>query len=291
MLKSQAAIWTVILFLGLVLTARADDKTAVTSAKIGETLAIPYRLSDVKHVVVRIKINNKGPFNFIVDTGAPAVYLGNEVAKKLGLETKEEGYWQVFDSMEVEGGLKVIKLRARVEEPFQLKGINKMNAAGMPYHGVLGYSVLSQFQIEYDFTQPHMKWTRLDWTPPPPVGMGSLSAGATSNMKAMVGLSMFATSLMPKKSDPQIIYRGMIGIELEPIDGKVIIARVLPNTPASRAELKVDDQIVSCNGKPVQSLSDLQKLVSSIAIDQELTFEIVRGSDKLTVKLTAARGF
>ena len=32
---------------------------------------VPYRLTAVKHIVVRAKINGKGPFNFILDTGRP----------------------------------------------------------------------------------------------------------------------------------------------------------------------------------------------------------------------------
>ena len=44
--------------------ARADDKS----------FEVPYRLTAVKHIVVRAKINGKGPFNFILDTGAPALF-------------------------------------------------------------------------------------------------------------------------------------------------------------------------------------------------------------------------
>lgn len=291
MMKLLLPVLASLTLLGVGANLYSDDKPKDAPQKAGETYLIPYRLSDVKHVVIRVKINGKGPFNFIVDTGAPAVYLGNEIAKKLGIEPKEEGFWETFDAIEVEGGLKINKLKVRVEEPFQLVGINKMNAAGMRYHGVMGYAVLAQFQIEYDFTEPHMKWTRLDWKPPPPVGMGSLSAGASANMKAMVGLSMFATSLMPKKVDPTLVYRGLMGIELTDKDGKLLISSVLPNTPASRAELKPDDQIITCNGKTVNTTAELQKLAATIGSDKEVTFEISRGGEKQTIKLTTSRGF
>src|SRR5688572_18172980 len=82
--------------------ARADDPPG----KKTTVYHVPYRLSDVKHVVVRVKINGKGPFNFIVDTGAPAVYVGTEIAKKHGLETEEDGKWDTLDSLEIEGGPK-----------------------------------------------------------------------------------------------------------------------------------------------------------------------------------------
>ena len=61
--------------------ACADDtKPADQPAKF----AIPYKLTDTKHVLVRAKINGKGPFNMILDTGAPAVFITKPLAKKVG---------------------------------------------------------------------------------------------------------------------------------------------------------------------------------------------------------------
>lgn len=270
---------------------RADDSVKDEVKKPAASFFVPYRLSDVKHVVIRAKVNGQGPFNFIVDTGAPAVYFGSEMAKKLGLTPKEDGFWKDFDNVEIEGGLKLSKLKVRVEEPFQLVGINKMNAAGIKYHGVMGYSVLAQYKIEYDFTQPHLKWTLLDWKVPPAAAMGSLSAGASANMKAMIGLSSFATALMPKKIDPALVYRGLVGIELAEMDGRLVIAKVLPNTPAAMAELKLDDQIISCNDKAVKTVSDLQKVLGNVGSDQEVSIDISRDGKEKTIKLTTARGF
>lgn len=280
---------TLILFLtGL---AQADDQAKEAPKKPAETYLVPFRLSEVKHVVIRVKVNGQGPFNFIVDTGAPAVYFGSEMAKKLGLTPKEEGFWKEFDNVEIEGGLKLDKMKVRIEEPFQLVGINKMNAAGMKYHGVLGYSALAQFQIEYDFTSPHLKWTRLDWNPPPPAAMGSLSAGASANMKAMVGLSSFATALIPKKTNAALVHRGLVGIELADKDGKIVITKVLPNTPAALAELKADDVIICVNGKSLKTTADLQKHLSSVGAELEVSFDISRAGNEKTIKLTTGRGF
>lgn len=287
----QLALSAMVLLVSALDVVAYDDAPEAAPTKTLESYHIPYRLSDVKHVVVRVKVNGKGPFNFVVDTGAPAVYFGNEMAKALGFETKEAGYWKTIDAADIEGGLKVKDLKVRIEEPFQLVGINKINAAGIRYHGVLGYSVLAQFQIEYDFTKPHLKWTRLDWKVPPPSQLGSLSEGATQNMKAMVGLSSLATSLMPKKVDPTLVYRGTIGIETAGKDEGVVISKVLDGSPAATAGLKAKDLIISLNDKEVTTLAELQKLINSIASDQEVTLVIERAGEKQTVKLKTAKGF
>src|SRR5947208_2988059 len=96
---------------------------------------VPYRLTDTKHVMVRVKINGKGPFNLIMDTGAPAVFITKPVAKKAGAEPDEK-HWANFDSFELEGGLKVDKARGRVEEIFQVEGMNGLGVAGVELHGM-----------------------------------------------------------------------------------------------------------------------------------------------------------
>jgi hypothetical protein len=292
-MKIQILLSACTVSLSLLLTGlvHADDQVKDAQKKPGETFLVPFRLSEVKHVVIRAKVNGQGPFNFIVDTGAPAVYFGSEMAKKLGLTPKEEGFWKEFDNVEIEGGLKLDKIKVRIEEPFQLVGINKMNAAGMKYHGVMGYSALAQFQIEYDFTSPHLKWTRLDWKPPQPAAMGSLSAGASAKMKAMIGFSSFATALMPKKADAVLVQRGLFGIELNDKEGKIVITKVLPNTPAALAELKVDDVIICANGKSLKTSADLQKVLSGVGVEQEVSFDISRDGSEKKIKLTTGRGF
>src|SRR5438477_13038118 len=101
------------------LAVRADD------APKGEAkpVLVPYRLTAPKHVLVRAKINGKGPFNFILDTGAPAVFITNKVADRAGVKTDGTG-WGAFDRFEIEGGLVVAKAKGRVEDLFQLEGMN-----------------------------------------------------------------------------------------------------------------------------------------------------------------------
>jgi hypothetical protein len=273
-------------------TSYADNspKQEGAAKKPAETYWVPYRLSDVKHVVVRVKINGKGPFNFIVDTGAPAVYIGLEAGKQIGLNTKEEA-WHTLDSFEIEGGPKLTQFKARVEDPFQLTGMNKINAPGMKYHGVLGYTMLARYVIEYDFTRNHLKWTKLDWTPPSPFGLGNLSKGASQEMKAMVGLSLFATSLMPRKADATYLYRGLVGIEVAQKEKRVIITKVLPQSPAEAAGLQVDDRIVEFRDKTIGSLADLEKLGQTLPAEQEVELVIERAGSEKTIRLTTARGF
>src|SRR5687768_8747048 len=106
---------------GLLLVAAAAPAADPAPAK-GKRVEVPYRLTDTKHVLVRVKLNGKGPFNLILDTGAPAVFITKAVAKKAGVpvdEKAEKGLVE-FDRFEIEGGLVVAKAKGRVEDLFQL---------------------------------------------------------------------------------------------------------------------------------------------------------------------------
>ena len=99
----------------LVLLSGAEPKTE------GPSYEIPYRLTVPKHILVRAKINGKGPFNFILDTGAPALFVSTKVCAKLGVKPDAKG-WGSFDRFEIEGGLVVPKAKGRIEDPLSAGG-------------------------------------------------------------------------------------------------------------------------------------------------------------------------
>src|ERR671930_429593 len=98
--------WSCAALAALCLTApparAADQARDAKSQK--KTFDIPYRLTGPKHILVRAKVNGKGPFNFILDTGAPALFFAVAPAKKAKLTADENG-WATIDRFEIEGGL------------------------------------------------------------------------------------------------------------------------------------------------------------------------------------------
>src|SRR5213078_1315835 len=80
--------------------------------------------------------------------------------------------WASVKSFAVEGGLNVENARVRVEDLFQLEGMNGLGLAGVELHGVIGYNVLAKFKIQYDFTADKLLFVPLDFSPPPIVAIG-----------------------------------------------------------------------------------------------------------------------
>src|SRR4051812_46149555 len=102
--------------------------TAATSQEtakgIGNPTIVPFKLTRTQHVMVRVKIDGKGPFHFVVDTGCPVLVISTEAAKKAGL-VDEKGVG-IIKKLEFEGGLSQENVKARIETPFQIEGMNNM---------------------------------------------------------------------------------------------------------------------------------------------------------------------
>src|SRR4051794_25786334 len=136
--------------------------------EVGKSYQVPVRVTNTNHFLVRVRINGKGPFNFLVDTGAPAFYVSTDTARKVGLKPPRDEFWTAVDRVDFEGGARLSGLKARVEDPFQLIGMNALGLPGASIDGILGFTVLARFRLELDPTRDRMTWTRLDYEPAEP---------------------------------------------------------------------------------------------------------------------------
>jgi serine protease DegQ len=285
-------LWTAagLLLFCLVPPVRADEPVKDTKAepkKEGKAYEIPYQLTNTKHVMVRVKINGKGPFNFIIDTGAPALYVGTAVCEKLKIKPDKDG-WGIFDKFEIEGGLAISKARGRVEDPFQLKGMNKLGLAGMELHGIIGYSVLAKFKMEFDFTSTKLVWTELPtFEPKAPERLGGAATGGVDTMAFLVDV---IATLLGNRPAPEVGARGFLGIELEEDKDGLLVKSLIDKGPAAAAGIKVGDRITHYSAWEVPTLVELQKRLAKRVAGDEVTLKIVRSGAKKDITLKIGEG-
>jgi len=248
---------------------------------------VPFRLTDTHHTLVRVKINGKGPFNFVVDTGCPVFLIAEPVGAKIGLKT-EKG-WATLDKLELEGGMSLVKVKARVETPFQIEGMNSMGLAGVELHGLMGYTVLAKYKMEFDYTQKQMLWTPLLAEPLAPIALGG-KGGTPGGMDTMVKIIQVLGAFAGLGPAPAPVPRGFFGFELAEKDSAVVVARVLPMSPAAEAGLKKGDRIVAVESKEIKTAGDILAHASKLTKGKALTLTIQRGSEKQDLKITAGEG-
>lgn len=122
-------------------------------------------------VVMQLKINNKGPYNFILDTGVGLMLITEpSLADSLNITTKRvikiaglgdradyEAVVAPLVNVTVTGGLVSSHVSAAIlnKDFFGLS-----NYAGMPIHGLLGYDFFSRLAIKISFTDSTLTATR-----------------------------------------------------------------------------------------------------------------------------------
>jgi hypothetical protein len=252
------------------------------------TYHIPYRLTGTNHVLVRVRLNGKGPYNFILDTGAPALFVSTAVCRKLGVKAGRDN-WGTFEQMDIEGGVRLRKVEGRVEDPFQLEGMNGLGLAGAELHGIIGYNVLARFRIVFDFTRDKMDWTALDYIPPRPEGLGG--QGASTGMEAMGTVLKLLGGMLGKKAEPEITLRGFLGVALEDDADGVVVRAVLAQGPADAAGLRAGDRLTRFQDKAIRKAADVQRLAAKLGPDETAHLEIARGGERQALQLKTGRGF
>jgi hypothetical protein len=248
---------------------------------------VPYRRTLTKHILVRAKINGKGPFNFIIDSGAPLVFLNTDVGKKLGLTIDPRTGAATLDRLEVEGGVVLNKVRVRVETPFQLEGMNALGMPGVELHGVFGYTLLSRFKLEFDPTKDSMTWTKLDFTPPAPQSLGAKGPEGLDGLGKM--MKAFA-ALMGIKGAPQPMLRGFVGVQLSEVNKGVVVQAVLANSPAATAGVQIGDRVLTVQGTEVATAAEVMTLLAKVLPGQQVSFVVERGEGRKEISITAGEG-
>jgi Aspartyl protease/PDZ domain len=259
--------------------------------EVGKSYQVPYRVTNTNHFLVRVRINGKGPFNFLVDTGAPAFYIATETARKIGLKPAADDFWTAVDRLDFEGGARLTGLKARVEDPFQLVGMNALGLPGASIDGILGFTVLARFRFELDPTRDRMTWTRLDYEPvEPPVPRRVAGERAPAEVQAMNLLGPLAKFLAiatgGKQPEDQLHPRGFLGLELAEADGLVRVADVLADSPAARAGVRPGDRLVRVLDRDVTTIRAARDAVAAVRPDDRVPLVVRRGAGTETEDLT-----
>jgi hypothetical protein len=271
-------------------------------AQIGQSFQVPYRLTDTNHFLVRVRINGKGPFNFLVDSGAPAFFIATETAKKIGLKPSADDFWTPVDRLDLEGGSRLTAIKARVEDPFQLVGMNALGLPGASIDGILGFTILARFRLEIDLTKDRMIWTRLDHDPrDPPVprqnaGEARATPAGVQAMSALGPLAKGLAFLMGKQPEEQQHPRGFLGMEwserVQTGQTQVWVESILEGSPAADGGVHIDDQIIRLNNRAIAGLKDAHTAIAKVRPGDLVSLVVRRGlgADTRELKLTLTAG-
>ncbi len=124
----------------------------------------------------------------------------------------------------------------------------------------------------------------------------------TAKVRGGMGIGFAIPSNLAKRIFDQIVETGTVkrvylGVILQEVDPElahamdleetsgVLIAEVVPNSPAEKGGLKQGDIVLALDGQPVKSMTKLRNQISLMEPDAKITLKILRGKKSLNLPI------
>jgi hypothetical protein len=273
-----------ILFAGLVAipslaAAQPPEKKAVEETP----LVVPFELLPSRHMVVEVKLNGKGPYRLIFDTGAPMTLINNKIAKASGVtgeKTKKPAFGmfgmmgpQEAKTLEV-GSVKLDKAAVIVMDHPTVQAISDVFG---PIEGIVGFPFFARYKMTVDYQKKELTLVPNGYKP-------------ADLMESLTAKLMAAS----QNKDPQMVApAGVWGFTLadkdkDDEDAGVTVKSVLADSAAAAGGLKAGDRVLTIDGRWTDTHGDAFVATSLVKAGREVAVVVKRGGKdvKLTVKPT-----
>lgn len=274
-------------FVGLA-TAWASDAPATAKGLQEKTVAkkatIPFRMLSSNHMVVRVRLNGKGPFRLIFDLGAPITLLSNKAAEDSGT-IKADAPRSFLFGMRGEAEIARLEVRDLLAEKVPvmvfdhpvLKALGDFT--GQSLDGIMGYTFFAHYRTTIDYKARTITFEPVEF-----------------EVRDMV------KDLQKRLAAPKVVRHlvlapgGLWGLSLgestNGLDAQGIpILAVLAGSPAEAAGLKPGDIMTTVDGRWTVSVADAYTAAAGTPAGRAVNVVILRDGKEQTLAVTPREGF
>jgi membrane-associated protease RseP (regulator of RpoE activity) len=265
-----------LLVLLAVLPARAEESNDA------KPVVVPFDLLKTKHITLDIKVNDKGPYRVVFDTGAPVTVLSTRLAKEAGVPVKRglfgPGAPSELKTFQV-GDLKAEKLPAIVFDHPLIELMAKEKDIG-PLHGIVGFPFFARYRMTVDYKARKLTFTPNGFKPP----------DVLAEMAATVQELLNSKPPPPKVLAPAAQWGLVAEKGQDDEDAGVTIKEVLPESAAATAGLMPGDRLLTLDGRWTDSIADLFAAAGFVKPGTTVKVVVSRGEKERTLTVTPAAG-
>jgi hypothetical protein len=243
-------------------------------------VTVPFEVIASKHMAVQIKVNGKGPYRVIFDTGAPITLLSGKIAEEAGIVKKENkpmffgmrGFHKAKD-FEV-GALKAHNIQVVVMDHPTVKAIAEVVG---PIDGLVGFPFFAKFRTAINYKDKTMTMTPSTYDPGDVMAslMGGMMGGGKERKITLSPTTLWGLTVGKETSDEEV------GVE---------VVHVFQGGVADRAGLKPGDRILTLDYAWTDSVEDLYRTASNIKPGRTVQLKLSREGQEKVVTLTPPAG-
>jgi membrane-associated protease RseP (regulator of RpoE activity) len=246
-------------------------------------VTVPIEVLKTKHLAIQVKINGKGPYRMIFDTGAPITLVSSKVAKEAGMIPKDAKVPPIalfgamgqfpIQSLEV-GTLKAEKVPAMVMDH---PAVTALGRALGPLEGIIGFPFFARYSMTLDYQAQQVTLVPNGYVP------------------ADILETLTATILNNQKPPPVVLApAAQWGLVLnkpeKDEEAGVAIEQVRPGSAADAAGIKAGDRLLAIDGWWTESLADGYRATMGIKPGTAVPVTLRRAGKEMTVTVKPRAG-
>lgn len=247
----------------------------ILSGTSGETHKAPMEILKTGHLRIHVKINDKGPYPLVFDTGAPLNLLSNKIGKEANIKRKPGrsgislmGPMGEADIASLEWSGAIVKnVPAMILDHPTIKALSDHLG---PIEGIVGFPFFARFIMTINYQKAHVLLEANDFVP-------------DDLMKNTMAL-MFQRGTKPLSLPTLTTFGLLLSNETHPKYHGLVIEDVLSGSPAEKAKLLKGDILIAVNQRWVDSPGLLFQVLGEQWAKGPVDLEIIRQGSTMHTK-------
>ena len=250
-----------------------------------KSLVVPFETLKSGHMAVKIKVNGKGPYRVIFDTGAPINLFNNKLAKEAnllkGTPTSTLPFMGTIAEVKVKE-LQVGRAKATDQQAIVMDHplVELMSKKLGPLYGIVGFPFFARYRMTIDYQAETLTLVENGYKPP----------NVLHSVESMLKQLMMAGDQQVKVLSPAAQWGMTARQQAGDDEPGVDIEEVLAGSAAAEAGLKAGDRLLTIDGRWTDSLADLYEIASHFKPDTTVPIGIKRAGKEMDLRIKLRAG-
>lgn len=248
-------------------------------------IVVPFETLKSGHMAVKIKINGKGPYRVIFDTGAPMNLFNNKLAQEAGLLKGTAKSTLPFVGTIAEAKVKELQVgdAKAADQPAIVMDhplVEFMATKLGPLYGIVGFPFFARYRLTIDYQAETLTLAPNGYKP----------ANVMRSLESTLLQLMTAGNQPAKVLAPAAQWGLTARKESDDDAAGVDIHEVLSGSAAAVAGLKAGDRLLTVDGRWTDSLADLFEIAANLKPSVTIPIGIKREGKEMELKIKLRAG-